>query len=70
MRSLLAEQLHRQSSIILPQILVPVVIGVLTLIAAAAVSIKSVEKDIYDAPQKHVLKIEEVNYSSRTTSDM
>jgi hypothetical protein len=63
LRPLLDAQLHRLNSIIPPQILVPVIIGVLTLIAAAAaaISIKSVEKDIYDAPEKHVLKIEEVN---------
>jgi hypothetical protein len=62
LRALLDAQLHRLNSIIPPQILVPVIIGVLTLIAgAAAVSTKSVEKDIYDAPEKHVLKIEEVN---------
>lgn len=56
----LNEQLEKLTAIVPPQILIPALIGLLTVVVAAALLVKSAEKDIYDAPEKHVLKVEEV----------
>jgi hypothetical protein len=56
----LHEQLEKLNSIVPPHILVPALIGILTVITAMVQVSRSIEKDIYDAPEKHVLKVEEV----------
>ena len=45
---------------IAPQILIPLLIGVLTLVAAAVLAARGIEQDIYEAPVKHSVKVEEL----------
>jgi hypothetical protein len=54
-------QLENLNSVIPPHILVPALIGILTVIVALIQISRSIEKDIYEAPEKHVLKVEEVH---------
>jgi len=55
------EQLKKVSPTALPHILVPAVIGLLTLLSVAFLLQKATEKDVYEPAEKHVIKVEEVS---------
>lgn len=54
------EQLQKFTSVVPPHILAPAIIGVLTLLSVGILLQKSVEQDIYEPAEKHVIKVEEV----------
>lgn len=60
MQHTFGEQSHGLTSVIPLHLLVPAIIGLLTLLAVGVLLQKAGDKDIYEPREKHVIKVEEV----------
>jgi hypothetical protein len=60
-RDVINEQFRKLTpSNVPPHILIPIFIGVGTVLAASALLYKGTEKDVYEPKEKRVIKVEEV----------
>lgn len=60
LREAINEQLQKLAPSIPPHVAAPILIGLLTAVSAAFIVQKSIEQDIYEPKEKHVIKVEEV----------